>query len=99
MDLIKCQNKFGYKIDICRWKINQSKLLCDKIRNNYLYVDDVTESELKLLSDALDKKQDMSLLYWYVRLSFNDRHLLIDVVKRLSVDELSFIFCSFYASG
>jgi len=45
----------------------------------------------ELLALALEKIKDETILHWYTRLSFEDRHLLIDISKELKMDELNSI--------
>ncbi|HEX4068805.1 MAG TPA: hypothetical protein VHX42_01780 [Candidatus Babeliales bacterium] len=107
-NLVCCQNNRGDIMYIEQWKIKESKFLHEKqlIQNNLkldipIYIGSIHKEELELFSKALDYKKDYSLLYRYVRLSFEERHMLLNVVResKLDADELNKTLCGFYAGS
>ena len=106
--LVSCRDGYGYVMSMEQWKIEESLCLYDKqLKQTQLglrspiYTGMVTKEELELFSKALDWKKDETLLYHYVRLPFQERHVLLDIIResKLDAEKLSKIVLSFYGTG
>lgn len=107
-NVISCQDGHGDIMHIERWKIEESKFLYEKqvIQDKLklktpIYTGLVVKKELELFSRALDWKKDETLLYYYARLSLEERHMLINVAdeSKLNAEKLSSILLMFYGTG
>ena|SRR5260221_660970 len=99
---------YGDIVRLEEWKIKESiflserKLIQDNLRlNKPIYAELVSKKELELFSKALNWKADLSLLYNYVRLPCQERHMLLDVVSKskLQAEELEKLLTTFYVTG
>lgn len=110
--VIPCLTSDRKIVNLEQWKIEQSKFLHEKLKHGNLKLDKfieaklVNQEELDLLSMALNWQADESLLYRYVRLPTQKRHMLLDIISesklnayKLSMDLLSFYVCGLYRNG